>query len=91
MKNRMRNGMTEATSTILIIVIMAIGIVSWNWSQRYVKVTEDTAEKGIVFTRSIDLNKYEKIGDGSGIMGKYELYTRSIKMGNQQTIDVYIK
>jgi hypothetical protein len=91
MKNRMRKGMTEVTSTILIFAVMFIGITSWNWSQRYVKVNEDKAEKGIVFTRSVDLNKYEKIGDGSGIMGKYELYTRSIKMGNHQTIDVYIK
>ena len=85
----MRKGMTELTATLVMLAMMGISIGSWNWTQRYVEITPASAIKGMVFTRTIDLNKYDKIGEGSGLFGAYGIYTRSLKMGDAQTISVY--
>jgi len=89
MMKSMRKGMTELTATLLMLAVLVMAGASWKFTQRYVEITPASAVKGLIFTRTIDLNKYEKIGEGTGIFGAYELYTRSIKMGNQQTISVY--
>ena len=36
-----------------------------------------TATKGIIFTKTLDMSLYTKVGEGSGLLGNYDEVTRS--------------
>lgn len=40
-------------------------IIIYNYTQRFVEVDINKAEKGIIYTQTIDLNQYKNIGEGS--------------------------
>lgn len=85
---KMRKAMTDMIATIIIVVVLGAGVTIYEYTQRYVK-NGMTATKGIVYTTTIDLSKYEKIGEGEGLFGKYDLVTRSFTQGKTQTLKIY--
>lgn len=69
---------------IIVILIWCILILS-----RFFYISDTVAEKGIIFKDRINLDKHIKIGDGTGILFDYDLYTRSDR--SNETIIVYKK
>ena len=90
--NDFLDSMSEATATLVFFAILLVGIVGFNYTQRYVEdANGDTATKGVVFTRTLKLSKYEDIGEGSGLFGHYNIYTRSVIQGQGEHTKVYTK
>ena len=86
----MRTRKNDDGVTIITFLVIIAMIFVWAFTQRYVEDDSGmTATKGIVFTRTIELDKYQKIGDGRGLFGNYDLITRSMTQGQGETTKVY--
>jgi len=58
------------------------------YSQRYIiNENSKTASSGILWGNTIYLKEYKCVGEGTGLFGKYKLYSRSDR---HQTIKVYL-
>lgn len=80
---------TKWLGTIVIGVFIGM-VVLFAYTQRYVEdANATTATKGIIFTRTIVLDKYEQIGEGTGLFGTYDLITRSMTQGQGETTKIY--
>jgi len=66
---------------------MALPFVGWAYTQRYIADNNTTATKGILLQKSIYLNEYKHLGNGNGIFGNYNRYSRSDRHGD--VISVY--
>ena len=74
----------------LLVALCSILVVIFLYTQRYVKNGyTNTAKQGIIFTRTIDLDQYKTIGEGSGLFGEYTLVTRSVIQGRDEATTVY--
>ena len=69
---------TIAIMTIGMILAIFSPFALWAYTQRY--VVDDngiTATKGIMFEKTIYLKEYKHLGDGNGLFGEYDRYSRS--------------
>jgi len=87
MKEALREIMSGIAAAIIVFMLFAIPIAAYSYTQRFVKVNENEAIQGLFFTATIDLREHKKIGNGSGLFGVYETYTRSDRQ--KETIKVY--
>lgn len=73
---------------ILLISIFIVPLSLWSYTQRWVEGTNNLATQGLIFTKTIELEQYKHIGTGSGLFGKYNIYSRSDR---HESINVYKK
>jgi len=86
----MRKELGDEIFGVIFIIIVGVGLTVFSYTQRYVENTyTNTAKKGIIWTRSIDLKQYKVIGDGSGLFGEYTLVTRSMTQGKDEATTIY--
>lgn len=71
---------------IVVAMIIIAPVVAFKYTQRYTQDSNTTATKGIFFERTIDLTKYKKLGNGNGLFGKYDRYSRSDRHDHVLTI-----
>lgn len=69
--------------------VILTGVVVFNYSQRYIKDSAETATKGIFFKNTIELKQYKVLGKGNGIFGKHTRISRSDR--HDEVISVYEK
>ncbi len=78
--------LTYALAYAIVIGIFAVPITAWKYTQRWVEVPNNLATQGLIFTTTIELEQYKHIGTGSGLFGKYNIYSRSDR---HESINVY--
>lgn len=83
----MRKVFVEAIALIIIMCLIFI----FAYTQRYIEdgFGTNTATKGIIWQRTIDLKQYKVIGQGSGLWGNYSLISRSMIQGEGETTSIY--
>lgn len=81
---------TEIRTTLIgiaILLLPVLAIVSYKYTQRYVYDSNTTATNGILFQRTIYLKEYKHLGNGNGLYGEYDRYSRSDR--HDHVISVY--
>lgn len=73
---------------IIVMLMFIFPISLWTYSQRWVEEPNNLATQGLVFTKTIELEQYKHIGTGSGVFGKYNIYSRSDR---HESINIYKK
>ena len=71
-------------SVILSVPVLIGGVISY--SQRYIVDNNETATNGIWLQKTIYLKEYKHLGNGNGLFGEYDRYSRSDRHGDVLTI-----
>lgn len=84
--------MRKAFAEMVVLVVIILSIFAFTATQRFIlDEGGQTATKGIIFTKTINLKEYRVLGEGSGLLGTYKVYTRSIIQGAGEQMNVYDK
>jgi hypothetical protein len=79
----------KVVSAVIVLILSFIGLEYIKSINVYKTLNENVACKGYFNKQCIELNKYERIGNGRNIfLGDYDLVTRSI---NHKTVKIYKK
>ena len=66
---------STSVASVLYLVIFIASIMAYKYSQRYVYTADMYAQKGVILQEIRDLSLYINVGEGTGIFGKYTIYS----------------
>lgn len=75
MKKEIEFSISTSIASVLDLTVFIAGIIAYNYSQRYVYTADMYAQKGIILQETRDLSLYINVGEGTGIFGKYTIYS----------------
>lgn len=82
----------QITVASILTTAFLIYITIWyTYTQQYVQDSPNTATKGVFFKNTIHLEEYKNIANGNSWLGKYDRYSRSDRMTEQDVLTVYCK
>lgn len=76
-------------SALFIVTLVLTATIFYIYSQEYVQDSKDSATKGLIFKKTLNLEHYKNVSSGNGMLGKYDRYSRSLN--HSDVITVYCK
>lgn len=88
--------MTLRTKVKLAGSILAAVLAGYIWylytmSQEFVQDSKTTATQGIFLQKTLNLSQYKLIASGNSLLGSYDRYSRSDRMGKEDALTIYCK
>lgn len=75
MKKEIEFSISTSVASVLYLVIFMASIIAYKYSQRYIYTPDMYAQKGVILQETRDLSLYINVGEGTGIFGKYTIYS----------------
>lgn len=64
-----------SVASVLYLVIFMASVIAYKYSQRYIYTADMYAQKGVILQEIRDLSLYINVGEGTGVFGKYTIYS----------------
>ena len=81
--------MKQTLLTVLAFTVASVLFGGYKYAQLYKQDSNETATSGILFKKSLHLDKYQKVSSGNGLLGNYDNYSRSDR--HNELVTVYCK